>query len=189
MTGSAFASPGLSIVWWAPQTAGGSTADATDCLARFRASWNSFVSFFTNACTLTFDPICLAVEATTGVLQGTFVGTQPASVTGGVSADGLPRQTQGLIRFGTSAVIGGRRLRGRLFLPCPAEADNTAVGAPSSTYTSTATSSFASLLTVGSTTSLPVVWHRPKLGSGGASSLVTSVSCSNQWAVLRSRRS
>lgn len=188
LTGAAYSSPGISILWWAPQTAGGSTADATDCLARFRASWNSFVAFMNNTVTLTFDPICLAVEATTGVLTSSFVGTTPANVTGTGAGDALPRQTQGLCRFGTSAVIGGRRLRGRLFLPNPNEADNTSVGVPSASYVSAVATSFGSLLTAGATTSMPVVWHRPKAGAGGASSLVTSIGGAPSWSVLRSRR-
>lgn len=188
LTGAAYSSPGITILWWAPQTAGGSTADATDCLARFRASWNAFVSFMQPSVTLAFDPICLAVEATTGVLTGTFVGTTPANVTGTGTGDGLPRQTQGLCRLGTSAVISGRRLRGRLFMPNPNEADNSSGGTPTSTYTSGITTSFASLLTAGATTSMPVVWHRPKNGAGGASSLVTSIGGANTWSVLKSRR-
>lgn len=188
LTGSAYSSPGISILWWSPGTVGGSTADATDCLARFRASWNAFVGFMTNTVTLTFDPVCIAIEATTGALTGSFVGTQPANVTGTVATDALPKQTQGLCRLGTSSVVGGRRLRGRLFMPNPCEADNTPAGAPSSTYSSGITTAFGSLLTPGATASAPVIWHRPQGGTGGASALITSIGGATSWSVLRSRR-
>jgi hypothetical protein len=138
--------------------------------------------------TMTFDPVCLCIEATTGVLTGTFTGTTPGTVTGTFASDALPRQTQGLVRIGTNTVVNGRRLRGRLFIPGPGEGDNDTGGTPSSGYTTAVTSAFAGLLTVGATTSLPVVWHRPGPGGAGASSLWTSVTTAPTWSVLRSRR-
>lgn len=189
VTGSAYPVPGLTQLWWAPGTVGGSTADATDCLARFRASWNTFAPHLSNSVSVDFDPICIAVEATTGVLTGAFAGTDPLTVTGAAAGDVCPRQTQGLLRLGTSTVINGRRVRGRLFLPGVLEADNNVNGVPFSTYTSDATTAFSSILTPGATASSPVIWHRPQGGAGGASPAVTSVSCSPSWAVLRSRRS
>jgi len=188
MSGSAFPEPGLTQLWWNPGTVGGSTADATDCLARFRASWNAFVGRMTTSVRLDFDPVCIAVNDSTGVLTGAFTGTTPGSVTGTVATDGLPRQTQGLCRLGTSSVVNGRRLRGRLFLPNPAEADNDFAGAPSSAYTSAVATSFGSILSPGATASAPVVWHRPQGGAGGVSALITSVGAAPTWSVLRSRR-
>lgn len=189
ISGSAYPVPGLTQLWWSPGTSGGSTADATDCLARFRAAWNTFAPHLTNQVSVDFDPICIAVEATTGVLTGAFAGTDPSTVTGAASGDVCPRQTQGLLRLGTSTVINGRRVRGRLFLPGVLEADNNVNGVPFSTYTSDATAAFASILSPGSTASAPAIWHRPVAGAGGGSPLVTSVSTSPSWAVLRSRRS
>lgn len=188
VTGSAAPLPGITQTWWAPGTVGGSTADATDILARFRAAWLAIAGLMEPRVTIDFDPICLAVEASTGVLQGAFAGTDPTSVTGTATGDPLPLQTQGLIQLGTSTVISGRRVRGRLFLPGVVEGDNTSTGVPSGTYRSTATTAFGGLTTGGGTSSQLVVWHRPQNGVGGASPLVTSVSTSTKWAVLRSRR-
>ncbi|HZX42118.1 MAG TPA: hypothetical protein VFE93_09790, partial [Myxococcaceae bacterium] len=143
VTGSAYPVPGLTQLWWTPGTVGGSTADATDCLARFRASWNTFAPHLSNSVSIDFDPICIAVEATTGVLTGAFAGTDPTTVTGAAAGDVAPRQTQGLLRLGTSTVISGRRVRGRLFLPGVLESDNNVNGVPFSTYTSDATAAFA----------------------------------------------
>jgi hypothetical protein len=142
----------------------------------------------TTAVRLDFDPVCIAVEATTGVLTGAFTGTTPASVTGTVATDGLPRQTQGLCRLGTSSVVDGRRLRGRLFLPGTTEAQNDTNGLPVSAYTTGIVSSFGSILSPGATASAPVVWHRPQAGAGGVSAAITSVAAAPTWSVLRSRR-
>jgi len=189
VSGTAYPVPGITQTWWTPGTVGGSTADATDILARFRTFWNTFASHLSNTVSIDFDPICIAVEATTGVLTGAFAGTDPTTVTGGFAGDALPRQTQGLLRFGTASVIDGRRLRGRLFTPGICEADNAATGVPSSTFISDLNVAGATLLAAGATSSDLAVWHRPQAGSGGASADVTAVSSSPTWAVLRSRRS
>lgn len=187
--GTAYPAPGFTSMWWAPGTLGGSTADATDCLDRFMTVWDTLQGHMQGGVTIDFDPICIAVEATTGALTGAFAGTDPGSVTGSGAGDGLPLQTQGLVRFSTSTVIGGRRVRGRLFIPGPIESDNTAAGNPSSTYTTDITVAAATILAAGATASEPVIWHRPTGGSGGASPLITGVSGATTWSVLRSRRS
>lgn len=189
LTGSAFAEPGLTQMWWSPGTVGGSTADATDILARFRACWEAAKSLIDQTITIDYDPICIAVEATTGVLTGAFAGTDPSSTVCTGTGDALPRQTQGLVRLQTSTVIDGRRLRGRIYVPGPLEAANTATGIPSSSYTSTITAGFATIFTPGATGSNAVIWHRPQAGSGGNAAVITGVSTATTWSVLRSRRS
>jgi hypothetical protein len=189
ITGAVMPTPGFTSLWWLPGTTGGSTADATDILSRFRACWNGVAARIDDSLSIDFDPICIAVEATTGVLTGAFAGTDPLTVTGTQAGDALPRQTQGLVRLSTSTVVGGRRLRGRLFVPGPAEADNDSAGLPTGTYTSGLTSGFADMLNAGATASVPVIWHRPTGGAGGTHGAITGVSASPSWAVLRSRRS
>lgn len=189
LTGAAFTEPGLTQLWWQPGTVGGSTADATDILARFRAIWESMKASIDQTVTIDYDPICLAVEATTGVLTAAFAGTDPTSTVCTGTGDSLPRQTQGLIRWATSTVIDGRRLRGRLFVPAPNEASNGATGLPSSAYITALTTAGATVFTAGATASAPVVWHRPRPGSVGAHALITSASGGTAWSVLRSRRS
>ena len=189
VTGTAFTTPGITATWWAPGTVGGSTADATDILARYRASWDAVKAALDDAVSIDFDPICIAVEATTGALTGAFAGTDPTTVVGTNATDALPRQTQGLVQFSTASVIGGRRVRGRLFIPGPCTGSNTTSGSPTTTYSSLLVTAFGSLLTAGATASQLVVWHRPQGGSGGASPVVTGVGSATRWSVLRSRRS
>lgn len=189
ITGVSMPSTGFSSLWWAPGTVGGSTADATDILAVFRAFWNAGKSHIDDGLTITFDPICIAVEASTGVLTGAFTGTQPLDVVGTNANDQLPAQTQGLVRLSTASVVGGRRVRGRIFLPGPCETGNTSGGVPTSTYVSDWNTAAALLLAGGSTASDVVIWHRPQGGAGGASPVVTGVGTASTWSVLRSRRS
>jgi hypothetical protein len=163
-------------------------ADATDILARFRTFWNTWGPHIGTGISIDFDPICLAIEASTGVLTGAFAGTDPTTVVGGAVGDLLPRQTQGLLRLNTSTVIGGRRVRGRLFIPGALESDNSSAQ-PTGTYLSDLNVAAATLLAAGATASSLVVWHRPTPGvGGGASPAVTGVSAAPTWSVLRSRR-
>lgn len=187
-------SSNLFSMWWAPGTLGGSTADATDILARFRAMWNTLGAKIGTGYSILFDPICIAVESTNEQLMGAFAGTQPAAVLGAGGSSPLPLQTQGLIRWGTAGVAGGRRVRGRTFVPCPDEGDNTVGGVPGTSYTSQLAAAVTSLLTAGTTGSVPVVWHKAtpatptRPATTGAAYEIISGSPSFAWSVLRTRR-
>lgn len=189
LSGASIPTGGFSQTWWLPQTVGGSNADATDILARFRAAWATWAPNIGVGYTATFDPICIAVESTTGVLVASFAGTQPAAVTGSGAGDPLPFQTQGLVRLLTSTVLNGRRVQGRLFIPGPLEGGNTTGGGPTAAYQTAYDAGGDGMLAAGATTSSLQVWHRPVNGAGGANASVTSTSPSPTWAVLRSRRS
>lgn len=188
VAGSAYPEPGYTSMWWAPGTVGGSVADATDCLARFRAIWESFKSLIDPSVTIDYDPICIAVEATTGVLTGAFAGTDPLSTAGTGTGDPLPRQTQGLIQWSTSTVLNGRRLRGRLYVPGLLEGSNTATGVVAGATVTALVAGASTVFAAGATASNPVIWHRPGPGGAGASAAITGASASTKWAVLRSRR-
>lgn len=189
ISGTGLPGGGLSTLYWAPGTVGGSTADATDCLARFRGIFNSFIANLPLSITFTFDQTVLAIEATTGVLTQAFTAAPALSVTGTNAGDVLPRQTQGLLRWGTATVINGRRVKGRLFMPAPAEDKNAAGGVPESTYQSALTTAGATVFIAGATSSEACIWHRPNSLGAGASPDITSASAAPVWAVLRSRRS
>jgi hypothetical protein len=189
VTGSGLPAGGLTQLYWAPGSVGGSTADATDCLARFRALWVSIGTRLSSSISFVFDTTVLAIEATTGVLQGTFEAAPALTVTGGSGSEPLPRQTQGLIRFGTATVLNGRRVRGRLFVPGVQEGDNDGSGQPLAALVTALTVAGGSILSPGATSSEACIWHRPVNGSGGASPDINSASGSPNWAVLKSRRS
>ena len=138
--------------------------------------------------TFTFDQTVLAIEATTGVLVTTFTAAPALAVTGTDTGDVLPRQTQGLLRWGTASVIGGRRVRGRLFMPAPAEDQNSISAAPEAAYQSALTTAGATVFVAGATASAACIWHRPNGAGPGASPLITSAAAAPVWSVLLSRR-
>lgn len=189
VTGSGLLGGGLTQLYWAPGSVGGSTADATDCLARFRGIWASLAPHISSTISFVFDQTVLALEATTGVLTGSFTAAPALTVVGGLGSEPLPRQTQGLIRWGTATVINGRRVRGRLFTPGMGEADNDGTGSPVAALVTALTTAGATIFVAGATSSEACVWHRPVGGAGGASPDITSAAGSPTWAVLRSRRS
>jgi len=187
--GTALPGGGLSTLYWLPGSAGGSTADATDCLARFRDVWVSIGTRLTSTINFVFDQTVLAIEATTGVLTGSFTAAPALTVVGGSGSEPLPRQTQALMRFGTASVINGRRVRGRLFVPGVQEGDNTTGGVPIAALVTALTTAAATLFVAGATSSEAVVWHRPQGGAGGTHADITAAQGSTEWSVLRSRRS
>jgi hypothetical protein len=150
--------------------------------------WASIATRLSSSISWQFDQTVLAIEATTGTLVTTFQAAVALTVVGALGGDPLPRQTQGLIRWGTASVIAGRRVRGRLYVPGVLEVDNDVSGSPVAALTTALTTAGATILPAGATASRAVVWHRPGAAGAGASPEITAVSAGPVWAVLRSRR-
>lgn len=188
LTSSLSSDPWLASMWWLPGTTGGSTADATDCLDRFRDMWVLLAAKVATGVSIANQGTVIAVEATTGALTGAFSGVAGAAVSSSGGSAPLPAQTQGMIRWATAGVVNNRRVRGRTFVPLPDEGDNDTSGKPGSSYTSQLALGVAALLTAGTTASEPVVWHRPVNNAGGSQHFITGGGARTTWAVLRSRR-
>lgn len=184
------ADPQLLTQWYLPSTVGGSNTDATNCLAHFRTIWNTAAAKMATGSQITYDPSVIAMEATTGVLTGAWVGTTPAVSNGAGGTAPLPLQTQGLITWATGQVFNGRRLKGRVFVPGPDEADNiSAQAVPSGSYIAQLNFMITAMLAAVTGGSLPVVWHRPSPGgSNGGHGAITGGVASPTWASQRKRR-
>lgn len=104
----------------------------------------------------------------------------PETGVGTGTGDLAPYATQGLLRLYTTTVVGGRLLRGRLFLPGVTEGANT--GIPSAGYISNYNTVAAALISDANTAW--AVWSR----THGTSQAVSTATTWNRWAVLRSRR-
>jgi len=117
----------------------------------------------------------------TGTLEGTTSVT-PLTGTGSATGDYMPPQTQGLLRLITSTVVGGRLLRGRLFLPGNVEGNNTSAGAPAAGLISDYNGDAATL--IGAANAEWSVWSI----THGTLANVATASVWNKWASLRSRR-
>lgn len=122
------------------------------------------------------------------------------ATTGGVvdptsAAEPLPWASQGLLRLSTNTFLGGRRVRGRVFIPGFTEAAQDA-GIPSAT-TQTAIANMGATL-IAPTEPTLVVYSRPRpadpdadppvAARDGFASVVEGTTAWNKWAVLRSRR-
>lgn len=180
--------PALGTFYWQADPGTTRAASALDAVNRVRAALAATATVFTN--TLKADVLSAVdvLEDSTGALVGSESPAAPAQVTYSGSTDNLPAATQLLVRSETGVIVAGRRLRGRHFLPGPIEGGN-AAGVPSGTGPATVATAFNGLLTGGTTSSLPVVWHRPGAGGAGLSAPVQGYSAdSGRWSTLRSRR-
>jgi hypothetical protein len=106
--------------------------------------------------------------------------TTPETGTGSLAGDPLPWSTQGLIRWRTGAIIAGRELRGRTFVPGAMEAASD--GNPTATFQANMQSAADALIT--DVNSELVIWSR----THGETRLVAVAGVWNQWSVQRSRR-
>lgn len=125
------------------------------------------------------------LDDATGQINGgwTDVGGGVVVATGsGAYAAG----TGAYVKWGTAAIVNGRRLKGRTFI-CPINGGSYDSGGTLATVTQSAIQTAAQAVAAAGKM---VVWHRPPAGTftGGSSSLVTSASCPDQVTSLRSRR-
>jgi hypothetical protein len=116
----------------------------------------------------------------TGTLQGTYV-TAPVGGNGLAADTLLPIATQALVRWSTSLVVAGRRLRGRTFLPGWTEAHS--LNGVLEVAAKNTTQNAANTLIAHSAPSM-VVWSP----THGTLANIDAASVWEQFAVLRSRR-
>jgi hypothetical protein len=119
------------------------------------------------------------LNTATGALEG-ITSTTTSTGTGTASGDATPPTTQGLLRLYSNTVVGGRLLRGRLFLPGVPETLST--GAPTAAFLTGYNASAANL--VASANADWAVWSK----THGVLSSVQTANTWNKFAVLRSRR-
>ena len=136
------------------------------------------------------SPVVEFLNATSGIVVGeaSSSATPPAQV-GTATATTLSAASGACVSWGTSTIVGRRRVRGRTFVvPLSIEAyDSTGTLAPDTLTRLTDGSRALIGATAGNGTRL-VIWHRPKIGAGGVQAFVTSAAIRDRVAVLRSRR-
>lgn len=134
-----------------------------------------------DAATITGASTIEEIDPTTGSL----VNAAPVTgyvIAGSGGVEVLPRSTQLLVRLVTGAFVGGRQVRGRWNIPYISVAQNTNGGQPE-TALKAGVDAAALVLMSSSTYSVEV--YSP---TNGASYPVETMTCSDEWAVLRSRR-
>lgn len=120
------------------------------------------------------------VESTNGQIVEVSQSTA-ASGRGTVNTEALPFATQGLIRARTGAFLGGREVRGKIFVPGLSENSST-LGQMANTTETVLQNAVDGL--IGATTASWGIYSRVN----GVIQPVTAASVWNQFAVLRSRR-
>lgn len=120
------------------------------------------------------------IDIGTGEVTG-LTPVTPVSNTGTAAGDTLPPASQGLLRFRTGTFVGGREIRGRLFIPGACEVDSTS-GVPVAGYLTTLNSAASALIADANSELVIYSKAHRELGT------VLSGSAWSQWAVLRSRR-
>jgi hypothetical protein len=114
----------------------------------------------------------------------------PAALSFTGTGNYLPLQTQGVAQYQTATFLGGRRLRGRSYLPGFVATTGTA-GGNVAAATITAIGAYNTALgTTIVTATNQRVWHRPPVagGVGGLSAVVSTRSAGTSFGVMRSRR-
>jgi hypothetical protein len=169
-------SPFLSTHWF-NDTAG--TVD--DAVASVVELWGDLASVIVNDLTMSVQSTVYVVDQATGLIEGTTISGEAADVVGLDTSTPLASATQGLIRWLTGDYLGGREVRGRMFIPGPSITALTN-GGPSTTYQGVLSS--AALTFIGNPGTLPVVYSRVNANAAG----IVTGSPWNEFAVLRSRR-
>lgn len=153
---------------------------AADAVADLHTFWTTVAGQIANDLTLQIEQEVAEVDIATGEVTG-IVPVSSASISGGDTRNALSWATQGLLRLRTGTYVGGREVRGRVFIPAPTDGNNSN-GQPATGYQTAINAALATLL--GSSTSELMVYSRKHRDAVP----VLSGTVWNQWAVLRSRR-
>lgn len=124
-------------------------------------------------------------DSATGLLTDAWADGEARTGLGTAVGEPVPNASQVLLQWRTEAIVSGRRLRGRTFIP-----GLTSLAVVSGHLGSTALADFtdAAEQFVEDCAGQFVVWHRPVGGAGGSVAPVTTASVWNELAVQRGRR-
>lgn len=170
---------GISVLYWDDAAA---TADINTNVQAFFTALRGALASTTSA---VLDTEVRDRNTATGTLTGTDVIASPANIIGNGGSSAVPNAAQGLIRMGTGLVVGGRRLRGRIFIP-GMHAGTVAANGEVTPAAQTQLNTAGDALSLGGDYH---IWHRPVNGAGGQSSAVNSETAWNEFATQRRRRS
>lgn len=127
------------------------------------------------------EPFVASVDPATGDVVGGFT-TPPQPQIGGTGAGSpIPPSSQMLAQLRTGVYAGGREIRGKFNLPYVTEEQNVGAGVPAPGAQAALLAGFNTMLASGPDL---LVFSR----KNGSAPAVSSVTISNKWAVLRSRR-
>lgn len=162
---------------------GSDPAEAQAVADLVEALWTSLNPIVNTAATALVLPDVQQIDPASGAVLNSYgVTTAPVEMNG--SGNLQPFASQGLVRLRTNSYVGGREVRGRVFMPGTMDTSDLN-GTPNPVYTNALVTAFSLLVTDAAELSTPLVVWSPTRGVNAA---VQTVSAWNQWAVLRSRR-
>jgi len=162
-------------------------ADADTVVARVRSVFAGRMALWPTNWTANVSESVDVIDAADGDIVAQFTAPTTTLLTG-TSSNPMGPATIGLcLTQNTAQFIAGRRLRGRTFL-VPIIQNGDTNGTPDSGSRSVASGLAADMITDPALGPAWCVWHRPKDPAPGSLAHVTSVTISDKWAVLRSRR-
>jgi len=177
--------------WIGPQGSGMTSVmffDATTSVATQRtglqAFWTAWKANLSNQYSYTIRTTGRDLDTTTGGLFASWSEATVKTGTGTVAVQPVADHTQVLVQWHTNAIVGGRFLRGRTFVPgltvgtvINGNINSASIG----TMNGYGTSLIASGAAFG-------VWHRPTAGAGGFFDPAVTCTVWPELAVLRRRR-
>ncbi len=168
---------GFNILHFAGDLEGSYAQDTADAVAVFLEAIDVGVR---NSQTMRVDPEIAQVNIATGQIEAVETVTT-APVVGEAVDEGVPQAANLLLRWRTGLFSGGREVRGRTFLPGFSILQNTATGEVEQDTINFMNAAGETLL---ANSDLGIYSPTKSLFAEA-----TSVSCWNEWAVMRSRRS
>lgn len=159
----------------------GSATSAQDAVNAVQTFWSSIAANISNLLSWEVLGDVPIIDDSDGSLDGSWAVTN--AIGAGTNAGQLlPRQANGIVRWETGVVVGGRRLRGHTFVPGPTESLNDAPGVPVAGYAGALT--INGNLLIGDAGNELRVWSR----KNGTSLPATFALGLSYWATQRSRR-
>lgn len=156
------------------------TGTATQCVTAVAAFMGAVDNQMSNTVVWQTESDVATLDTQSGQLES-ITSTTPQTGQGALAGEILPPATQGLLRLRTDVIVGGRLLRGRLFLPGMTETNNDG-GGPLAALRTAIDAAAATL--IADANSNWQVWGKTS-GSQGA---ITSATLWTKWGILRSRR-
>lgn len=162
-------------------------AEALEAANRVRAVFETGKAQIHSSITVTVNPQVDILSPATGTLLSSISVTPPAATVGTGAGTIGSTTVMCLGRFGTSTVINGRQVKGRIFWG-PLKQTDVSGGACLPGLVSAVQ---GAILQAGISLVTPIthcVWHRPVGGTGGDNPAVTGYTARSLVASLRSRR-
>nr|CRY96190.1 hypothetical protein [uncultured prokaryote] len=160
---------------------GAISTEAQDAVDQVDVLWGNLTSVMVAGITATIEPFVASIDPATGDVIGGFVTTPAAPQVGDATGSMLPGASQVQQNLLTGVYVGGRNIRGKMYIPGLPASYSDLSGRVDATVPATMAIAFDALLADGPDL---VVWSR----KNGATYAVSDTTTSPNFASLRSRR-